>query len=323
MLERSSRANPKQMLRRWGPWLIGIAIVVLIATRVPFAQLRRAMSSGPHLTLIAAELAITAVVLATDSLSTWIGLRALQIRWSLGRVTSLRGATYLLFLINYAVGQGGFGYYLYRAGEPALRAIGATLFLIGTTLATLLLVTFCTGAVAGVGATNPQLWWTLVIGTGAFVGYLVIIQLRVGFLVQRQVLAPLFDARIAGHALAIAGRIPHVVAIVLSYWVAMLVWGISVPFTSAVTLMPAVALAAALPLAPAGLGTTQVALVYYFASYAPGVTGPEREASLLAFALVHFVYGMLASLVVGLACWIAAKRTGALPTSEPQQDAPS
>ena len=302
-------------LRRWGPWLVGLAIVLVIATNVPFAKFRASIGHGPHVALATVELLITTLVLFTDSFSTWIGLRALRIRWGFPRVIAVRGATYLLFLINYALGQGGFGYYLYRAGEPALRAVGATLFLIGTNLATLLVLTFGVWAIADGRATNPAMWWTLVLGMAAFAAYLVVIAVRPGWLARRGVFAPLFDGGLGGHALAIAGRVPHVIAVVLAHWVAMRVWGIEVPFAAGAVFMPAVALAAVMPISPAGLGTTQAAMLYFFRDHAPGATADDRAASLLAFAMVHFVYGVLAAVLVGLACLPFAKRTGLLPAA--------
>jgi uncharacterized membrane protein YbhN (UPF0104 family) len=76
--------------------------------------------------------------------------------------------------------------------------------------------------------------------------------------------------------------------------------------------MPAVVIASVLPISPAGLGTTQAAFVFFFGSYAAGATSDERTAAVLAFAIVHFVYGVLASLAVGFACLPFAKRSRAI-----------
>jgi len=75
---------------------------------------------------------------------------------------------------------------------------------------------------------------------------------------------------------------------------------------------PAVIIASVLPISPAGLGTTQVALVYFFADYAPGATHAERAATALAFSIVHLVYGVVASALVGLLCIPFARRIGAI-----------
>src|SRR5438094_9541861 len=96
-------------LRRVAPWLVGVAIVVVVAMRVPLDQFRASIASGPNVTLACVELLITTFVLFTDSFSTWVGLLALRIRWPFRKTVAVRGVTYLLFLLNYAVGQGGFG----------------------------------------------------------------------------------------------------------------------------------------------------------------------------------------------------------------------
>jgi len=295
------------------PWLVGAAIIAVIARNVPIAQFRASLGRGPHLRLAVAELLITAAVLSTDTFSTWIGMRVLRLRWPLRRILVLRGAMYVLFLINYAAGQGGFGYALYKSGVAPLRATGATLFLIGTNLAALLLFTFSVWAL-GTHEAIPAMWWVLVCGVVAFGIYLVVISLRWSFVARRQLLAPLFEAGIVGHATAIIGRIPHVFAILLAFWIAMRVWGLAVPFSVGATLLPAVALAAVLPISPAGLGTTQAAMVALFAPYAVGATADERAGAVLAFGIVHFVYGVLFSALFGAVSLPLAKRAGLIGT---------
>ncbi len=310
-------ARRPSLVRTLLPWVTGLAIVWVIATRVPYAAFKGAIGHGPHVAMAITNLLINAIVLGTDSVSTWIGLIALDLRRPFRKVLVVRGATFVLFIVNYAVGQGGFGYYLHRTGVPALRAVGATLFLIGTNLATLLLVTAIAWGARGGEGGRAVMGWTLVIGCSGFAAYLVAIGLAPGVLVRRELLAPLFDAGLRGHALAMLGRLPHVLVLVIGHWAAMRVWGIEVPFAAGMTIMPAVVIASALPISPAGLGTTQAAFTFFFADYAPGATADARQAFVLAFAIVHFVYGVLASLAVGLACLPFAKRAGVTPDPAP------
>jgi len=313
------RKQPGLLKRAW-PWLVGLAIVIVIATRVPVEAFREAIGKGPHVLLGFVTLGVTTTVLCTDSLSTWIGLLALDIRRPLSRVFVVRGATYVLFLVNYAVGQGAFGYYLNRTGVPGFRAVGVTLFLLGTNLATLLLVTTLVWAIGSAGEVHAALWWTLLVGSGGFVLYLVAIVIKPAFIARRETLAPLFDAGLRGHALAIIGRLPHTAVIVLGHWVAVRAWGIPVPLWAGITLMPAVAIASVLPISPAGLGTTQAALVYFFTSFAAGGTLDERQANVLAFAVVYFVYCVLASAIVGIVCTPFAKKLGVLAPQKISSD---
>ncbi|HEU0036483.1 MAG TPA: hypothetical protein VFQ53_37985 [Kofleriaceae bacterium] len=296
-----------RLLRRGWPWLVGIGVLAFVATRIPYDAFRAALTQGPHVQLAAVACVLLVVILCTDSVATWIGLRAIAMPRPLATVLAVRGATYVLFLVNYAVGQGGFGYYLNRSGAPPLRAVGATLFLMGTNFATLLLVTTVAWELHG-GDGFPVLRWTLLGGCAAFAVYLVVIAIAPRVIARRQMFAPLFEGGLRGHALAMLGRLPHTAIVVLGHWIAIRVWGVPVPFVVGVALMPVVAIVQVLPISPAGLGTTQAAFVYFFSAYAPGATDELRGANILAFGTVYMVYGMLASIVVGLTCTPFARR---------------
>jgi len=311
-------------MRRWWPWLTGAVIVVVIATRVPLAALRASLNHGPHLALAATCLGIGVATLLSDTWATWIGLVSLGISRPIGKILVARGSTYLLFLINYAVGQGGFGYYLYRSGLTPLRATGTTLFLMGTNLATLLVATTVSWFFQGhheASTANAAMWWVLVAGCAGYALYLLIIACSPGFLVRRELLAPLFDAGLRGHALAMLGRLPHIAVMVLAFWVGMRVWGIEVPFATGITVLPAVVIASVIPISPAGLGTTQAAMVFFFRDYAAGATADDRSAAVLAFSIVYLAYAVVASALVGLVCTPFARRAGVTPA--PAQPASS
>lgn len=295
------------LLKRWLPWIVAVVVVAVILRRMPLDKFGTAMRHGPHVQLAIADLLVTIVTLCTDSFATWVGLIAARLRRPIRDVFFVRGATYILVLVNYALGQGGFGYYLHRTGAKPMRATGATLFLIGINLAALLIATPLAWFAFSVTATQA-LKITVTIGCGGFGVYLVLIAMKPVFLRGREFFLPLFDAGLRGHALALAGRIPHVAIIILGQWIALRVWGIDTPVTVAATVMPAVAIASSLPITPAGLGTSQAALIYFFADFARGANADERAATVLAFSTVHFVYAMLASLVVGLVCVPFARR---------------
>lgn len=303
-----------KLIRRLAPWLVGLTLLVIVVTRIPFEALRDSIERGRHLPLAAVHAVAIVTVLFTDAFATWTGLIALRLRRPFWDVLAIRGATNALFVINYAVGQGAFGYYLYKTGVKPLRATGATLFLIGTNLATLLVVTTITWVVASRAGVDDGVTWTLGILTFGFGLYLVVIRFAPAFLLQRELLAPLFGAGLRGHAVAIIGRLPHVIVIVLVQWVALRAWGIQVPFIAGVAFTPIVILATVLPISPAGLGTAQAAFAYLFSDFATGATEAERTGEIVAFALVHFAFGVVAALLIGLMCLPLARRRGALRT---------
>jgi len=286
-------------LRTLAMWLVGAAIVAVVIVRIPFAAFRDAITHGPHLTLAAVDFAVTFAVLCTDALATQWSLRVSDVRWTFVQSMLVRGSTYMLAIVNYAVGQAGLGYYLHRSGVTTARAVGVTLFLTGTTFAALLVLT--SGSWASYQPTGAM-WWTLVAGCGAFLVYLAIIAVRPRFLADRAPLAPLFDAKVSGTLLAVVARLPHVAMLTMSFWIAMRAWGLAMPFGVAASVMPGVVIATVIPISPAGLGTAQAALVYLCSDFAPGATADARQATILAFSLVHFVYGVLGQLVLGVFC---------------------
>jgi uncharacterized membrane protein YbhN (UPF0104 family) len=58
----------------------------------------------------------------------------------------------------------------------------------------------------------------------------------------------------------------------------------------------------ALPITPAGLGTTQAALVLVFSPYAPFPTPEVRAAAVLAFGLIYYLLGIVSQALMGLCC---------------------
>ena len=293
-----SRARLAPSTRRLLAWGVGVAIIAAMASRVPFGQLRGAMAQGAYVRLACATVLIVLVTMLADSFSTQVGLAALHLRWPFLRVLAVRGATYLLVLLNYLAGQVGLGYHLHRAGVSVARAAGITLLFTGTTLAMLMVVTTISWGAAGRGG---PLWWTLLAGCAGLGLYLLLVALRPRWLAQRELLAPLFEAGLRGNVIALLGRVPHVLCVVFGHWVAMRAWGLPVPLLAGAVAMPGVVLVGILPISPSGLGTAQAAMVLFFSSYAPGQTAEEQGAAILAFGVVYFVFGMAAQALAGLA----------------------
>jgi hypothetical protein len=291
--------------RQLAPWLIGLGIVALILSRIPIAAFREAVSQGNHVALALVSFAVALGVLLTDAVSTRIGLAASGVRWGFLWTLALRGASYVLAVVNYAVGQVGLGYYLHRAGVSAARSVGITLFLTGTTFAALVLVTTLSWGIDGRGGV---LWWTLLALCAGLAVYLMLVAAAPSVLARHQPLAPLFDARLSGYAVAIAGRVPHVLMLTFGVWFSMRAWGLAIPLSLAATTMPGVVIATTLPISPGGLGTAQAAMVVLFAQYAPGATPAAREANILAFGVANFVYSIGAQVVIGLACQALLRR---------------
>lgn len=295
-------------LRRFWPLLVGCAVLALLLYRVPLAELRTNLRSGPWLALILYTLPLAVVNLLADAWAMGICLAVAGAPRPFRPVLLVRGAGYLLGLVNYALGPSGFVVYLRRTGVPALRGTGIVFLSLITTLGALF-VTALAGlpAVAGtrVGAAIVPL---VLCGVAGLAVYLVAVAVRPRFLARHELLAPFFDAGPRGTLAAIAARVPHVLTVCLGMWGALRVWGVHMPFDRALALTPPVLLAGALPVSPAGLGTMQAVQILLFSPYAAAATAAGREAAVFAFSLAFGLLGLVFQALTGLVCLALLRR---------------
>jgi hypothetical protein len=108
-------------VRRLWPWLVGLAILVIVATRIPLDRFRTEISRGPHGTLAAVDLAVIAMVLGSTGVDL-IGSSRCACGWK-RRKDVFAGAVRPTSCVpgQHALGQGGFGYYLHRSYAKPLR----------------------------------------------------------------------------------------------------------------------------------------------------------------------------------------------------------
>ena len=296
---------PRGVLAKLWPWLVALAILTFLLTRIPRRALFNALEAGPWLFLGVYTFIQAFLILLADAYATSVSLAITGFRQQFSQIFLARGATYILGILNYALGQGAFGIYLQRSGVGTIRAAGTRLFLMIVNLGVLLFVASF-GLMAGgyLGSIHLDL---SPLGYGLLVGvvlYLATIWLRPRFLRRYQLLAPLLEAGLRGHLWAAGGRVPHVLFLVLTYWGALRLWGIPAPLAQGVAMVPLVLLIGALPLTPAGLGTTQAALVFLFSPYVPLPTPEARVAALLAFGLIYYFLGIVVQALFGLGCWL-------------------
>lgn len=281
------------------PWLVAALFIWVLAARTPWDDFRRALDAGRYPELILFMAVVVPIMLLADGWATHVSLAATGLKRRAGEVVLYRGATYLIGQLNYALGQAGIGLLAYRAGLSVRRVTGMVLFLLIVNLGALATVT-AAAVLVRPGPLTASVPATLA-GAGAL--YLLVIQLRPRWLTRLEPAAPLFEAGVRGHLIALLARLPHVLVLVLSLWGAMRVWGIAVPLVDGLALVPLVYFIVALPISPAGLGTFQAAEVFLFSAFAEGATRTARESNVLAFAFVFFVIGFTLQVLLAAFCW--------------------
>lgn len=282
--------------RRALPFLLAAALVGFALHKVDLRAFARHLGSVNAPLFLAVALLFVLALLTADAFGTTIVYRRTVAPIRFGEMWTLRGASYLPSLLNHHVGQVFLTYYIARRYHvPLARMAGGTLLVYVSWMGCLA----GTGCLAMVAAGQPLYQPALIVAAGLV--YLAIITLRPKFLARTKLLAPLFEAGLAGHLLAMAVRVPHLLVLFLGTWLPFAFFGIDVPFSSAVVYVPIVMVGVTLPITPQGLGTRDLLAVTFFERFAAGATHEERLAAIAASTTSWVVAFTLAEAILGLA----------------------
>ena len=290
MLKRVSRA---------AAWLVTAALLFLLFRKIPFATVVAAARGAAAWTIPVGVAGVAAIYFA-DSFAIWKTFAWFLAPLSYAQVLVVRGATYLLAAINYNVGQGAIVFFIHRVtGAPVLRGVATVLLIMGVNVLALLVL-----ATVGLGVAPDVPHAVTVIVTVAYAGlavYALVVALKPGWLARRPVFDVLLAAGLGGHARALLVRIPHIVALMVYQTSMLRAFGVAVPVAQAVVALPIVFFIAVLPISVQGLGTTQAAMVYFFARYGPG-DAESQKASVLAASLVGQALALTLQTALGIGC---------------------
>ena len=293
----------KGVLARIWPWLVALAILAFLLVKIPLQALLEALKTGPWLWLAGYTFLQTLLVLLLDAYATSVSLTIAGLRRGFGQIALARGATYVVGMLSYSLGQGALGVYLKRSGTTAAQAAGSMLFLMGLNFGVLLLIASLGFLAGGLPRAAGFHVAPLFLGLwAAILVYLVIIRVQPRFLQKYGLLAPLWQAGLKGHLQAAAVRLPHMLFLVLAYWGAMRLWGIEVPLSRGLAMITVVLFVYAVPVTPAGLGTTQAALVVLFSPFVPQAAPAVRAATVLAFGLIYQFFALISQALIGFWC---------------------
>ncbi len=240
------------------------------------------------------------VVYVADSFAIWMtfGWFVAPLRYT--AVLAIRGATYLLALLNYTLGQGAIVYFVHRSrGVPVQRGAAAVLLIMGINL---LLLLFLATLGLGLGADAlPALKTLLAVAYGGLLFYIIMVVTKPKWLARRPVFEVLLSAGLTGHLKSLAVRAPHLVSLIAYSYISLRAFNVNVPLAQAVMYLPVVFFIAVLPISVQGLGTTQATMLFLFARYADGDPA-SQQASVLAASLGSQGVALGVQLFLGLIC---------------------
>ena len=281
-------------------WLVAIGLFAYLLSRFSLSQVLLAMRMAAPWTIPVVAGLVLLVYLA-DSLAIWKTFGWFVARLSFKEVLVVRGATYLIALVNYALGQGAIVYFVNRSrGVPVVRGTAAVLLVMGVNI--LVLLVLATLGLVFVPQTPALLPWVLGIAYAGLAVYMTVVAAKPRWLTARPLFDVLLGAGVRGHLKAMAARVPHILALMALTWTNMRAFGIQVPIGQAVVCLPMVYFVAVLPISPQGLGTTEAMMIKFFAQYAPGSTAAEHEAAVFASSLASRVIAMGVQSLIGFLC---------------------
>lgn len=277
-------------------------ILVYLALSVDRSAILAAFARVTVWEFVLFTLVYQVTLLGADSFALWVSLRdtAPELDIDLPHVALVRGATYLLAVISYGVGQGGIVYFL-RASYKVPFGASAAAVLLTSVGFVLVIAAVIAGGLATSSIPDVPGLFALAVGVVSIIPiYLTIIAVRPRLFERWAALAPVFRARPRHVLRAVGSRALHTATLLGGHYVAMHIFGIDVPIGAALARLPVLVVVNALPISPAGLGTTQAAAVVLFSGFAPGDTPAQREATVLAYSLSFHVlsqgFGALFSL---------------------------
>jgi lysylphosphatidylglycerol synthase-like protein len=274
----------RAILRQLLPLAVSVGVLVWLLRGVDLPAVAASVTVRVATVMIPALLAFCAVTLWIEALSLHRLVAQPPPSFGLWTAARIKCASYLPGLIHYTLGLGGLAVLLRRRTGLSLgEALGLVLLISSTDLIVALAAATSSAALLGFGARGVRTSLLAAMVALAFAGLAVLrspaslgpferVRALSVFDGLRRVslgqLAELFTLRTLFSACFVAGCASAFAAFDISPPPARLIGGIML-----------VALVAALPIAVAGLGTSQAAFLYLFAEDAP----PER---LLAMSLV-------------------------------------
>jgi hypothetical protein len=206
----------------------------------------------------------------------------------------VRATTYILSLVNTQLGQGGVAFYLHRRHRiPFWQITGTMLFISFVEVYQLALYSFVGAAAGGEIGRGAPLPVYVALAAYLAVHLWYFSSERRGRLGRVQVLDTFRRARPRHYLQLLLYKTPNLLAAVTVHWLALPLFGMHVPFTTLLAFLPLVFFFAALPIAAAHLGPSQVAWVYFFHGHAP-------EAGLVAYSLASHLTFMVTNALIGL-----------------------
>ncbi len=282
------------------PWLGAAGIFTYLFWEIPLADALRAFSRARVELLIPGILIAVTYWFLLESFAYSYLFSRFNIPLSWAEARSLRGVTYIVTAINWNVGTAAVVLHLRRSKRvPALESASSLFFytnfdgivlmalaFIGASLFTESAAIQSIQRIAGVALVFQVLTLAVLTSSSPHWNWL-------GRIRGLSIVKSFRLARPRDFAILLAVRLFYFFGFLMAFWMGGHAFGIELPLAMAAASVPAILMAGALPITPAGLGTQAAAMLFFWADYGD-------KASIVAFGLVFPIAMTLTRCLLGL-----------------------
>lgn len=259
--------------KRIAPWVVAALIFAYLFRLYPPSKVWEALTYVNLWSFSAFAVGYFAFIYIIDS---WVMTRVLSdlsYKVSFKDIAYARGFTYLIMIVNYPASQAGFAYYLKRRYKiPIFEALGVFLFIVFIDLLWIVTLALAGSFFQDYTISGVDLGHIVKIFAICAYAFTLLwlafwrrwIPLKFGF-IERLRKRPAFhvfeQARVYDYLKVAVMRIPIHFTIIISMYIVLKTFGVSIPFTRILGNIPLVFLLGTLPITPGGLGTTNAAMV--------------------------------------------------------------
>jgi hypothetical protein len=292
----------KTVLSKLAPWVIAIVVLYLVFQRVSIIDVLNSARQVNLMIFLPLLIYSLVVHFLWDSQVYTLLFRWFGVPVTFREMLPVRGASHLLILLNFFVGQGGMALMMNRwKGISIGRAGSIILFSVYNDY--YLLLAFCLfGAfrLPGVdlasffhGTEEGDLVRFIIISWVVFIlliAYLRLYLTRPGArlrMKEREIFSSFREAPVSLYFKLMAVKAVSSISGLFTCYFALMAFDLYVPLEYLVVFLPLVLLISSIPLTGMGLGTTQAPMLWLVAGFAQGGGGPEAiKAAVLAYSLL-------------------------------------
>jgi hypothetical protein len=280
-------------LKRIAPWVVTLVIFGILFWKIPLARVVEALEGAQWGRFVLLMTPYSLFYCAIDAAVVRQAVSWFNVPVRYADVLPIRATTYILTLLNSQLGQGGLAVFLHkRYGLPFWQITGTVLVLLLVEMYQLALYSFVGASLTGELGRSVSPWPYVVLAAYLVFHLWFFSKPRGGKIGSAQILQTFYRARPWQYLVLLLLKTPNILAAVTVYWLALPLFGVSLPFTALLTYLPLIFFFSAMP-AAAKLGPSQAAWVYFFGDRAP-------EASLVAFSLAAHLTFLVLNALLGL-----------------------